>query len=373
MMAAIVIKVVLRYRKVGRHYIISPLTTPPGVKLRNWRSYLENGTGDIEQLTVTGSPDAAENQCNSTTQPLNFRGHAYTLRQEARSRPYSTSGTQNDQLPLRGDIVDDEDFNFDEPGSGSDLENDDYDDEESDKSPKKLDKIPLKSESSDDDEFIEDDEEIKEMKLNFGKEENIVNKDDDYVVDNYEKDDIDIEVDEQVENEEVKDSEKTKFDYDHPDEEPDKDDDVTTIEGSGTGSQIELAWSEWSPCSSTCNWGRRTRTSYCLDNGVNLESCAEASSKRSETEACFVRLCPTTSTTLTTTTTTELMVTTPMLVHNNSVFAITKKKECRVVCQNGGTCYPPYKCTCPRGVYGSLCQYVEQKRVQGKNFLVNAV
>ncbi|CAL1275078.1 unnamed protein product [Larinioides sclopetarius] len=313
--------------------------------------------GDIEQLTITGSPDAAEKQCNSTTQPLNLRGHAYTLRQEARSRPFSTLGTQNDQLPLRGDIVDDEDFNFDEPGSGSDLEDDDYDDEESDESPKKLDKIPLKSESSDDDEFIEEDEDIKEMKMNFGKEENIVNKDDDYIVDNYEKDDIDIEVDEQTENEEVKDSEKPKFDYDHPDEEPDQDDEISRIEGSGTGSQIELAWSEWSPCSSTCNWGRRTRTSYCLDNGVNLESCAEASSKRSETEACFVRLCPTTSTTLTTPTTTDLMVTTPMPVHNNSVVAVTKKKECRVACRNGGTCHPPYKCTCPLGVYGSLCQY----------------
>lgn len=81
---------------------------------------------------------------------------------------------------------------------------------------------------------------------------------------------------------------------------------------------LELAWSEWSPCSSTCNWGRRTRTSYCVDNGLNLESCGEASSKRSETEACFVKLCPSSSTTMSSTTT---MTTTlsPISVYNKSI------------------------------------------------------
>lgn len=87
----------------------------------------------------------------------------------------------------------------------------------------------------------------------------------------------------------------------------------------------ELAWSEWSPCSSTCNWGRRTRTSYCLDNGLNLERCAEASSKRSETEACFVKLCAIASTTTSTIATTP--ITTPMPTN----YTAGKKKSAQLI------------------------------------------
>ncbi|GFV46939.1 EGF-like domain-containing protein [Trichonephila clavipes] len=329
--------------------------------------------GDIEQLTITGSPDAAEKQCNSTTQPLSYRGGHYALRQEVRSRPFSTSGTQNDQLPLRGDIVDDEDFNFEEPGSGSESDDEDYDEGVTEKpvqgSSRRDKKIPLKAESNEDEDIEEedeeeeeeeDDEEMDEREEKHVKEKAPLDKTDDYENDKYENDDNNTKVDEPSERvhsdgEKDKSLNENAYDYNHPDEEFDKDDNV--VEGSGMQSKIELAWSEWSPCSATCNWGRRTRTSYCLDNGLNLESCAEASSKRSETEACFVKLCPTTSTAAATITTTYI-VTTPMPIFNTSVGL--KKVECRVRCQNGGTCQPPYKCSCPRGVYGSLCQYVKQ-------------
>ncbi|KAG8179775.1 hypothetical protein JTE90_002817 [Oedothorax gibbosus] len=408
--------------------------------------------GDIEQLTISGSPDAAANQCNSTTTPLNFRGGPYAMTQEVRSKPVFTPGTQNDQLPRRADIIDDEDFTF-ETGSGDDgvRSDEEYDDLQEDKPSNSTTshrdtKIPLKAETivteDDDDEEDEDDyddlrdragdeereghadddsrddgdddskdedkkddeeeededesdeEDDKSDKIEVDKVEKTSNdtkpaepnhdlqgedgdkKDDkpvedsekkkdvevgtktpevsdkvegeDGIVDDYEKDDTDTKVDEIVEDFEDEDPHKSTYDYMHPDEEKDKDDDFQ--EGSGTGPEIELAWSEWSPCSSSCNWGRRTRTSYCLDNGLNLERCAEASFKRSETEACFVKLCPTASTT-----TTPLPTTTTMPV--NVTAAILRNSECKIQCLNGGICNPPYRCICPPKVYGSLCQY----------------
>lgn len=30
--------------------------------------------------------------------------------------------------------------------------------------------------------------------------------------------------------------------------------------------------------------------------------------------------------------------------------------ECKIHCQNGGTCIAPYKCSCQRGYGGTLCE-----------------
>ncbi|XP_054706336.1 uncharacterized protein LOC129216182 [Uloborus diversus] len=323
--------------------------------------------GDIEQITITGSPDAAENQCNSTTQPLHFRT---ADRQEIRSRPISS--IQSDQLPLRGDIIDDEDFSFEESGSGHktttvDDDYDDYNDEEDDvkaDSSKKKPKIPIKAETTDDEESNSDEDEETESDEKE-KEENNSDEDDDEETDSDERekeetipvitssttfspfDDQELKVSDRKNNE-------ADYNYDHIDEEFDQNE--KDVEGSGAGTQFELAWSEWSPCSATCSWGRRSRTSYCLDNGLNLESCTEASARRSETEACFLGLCPTTpSTTMTTitTTATELILTT-------NVSVPVYKLRCRVKCHHGGTCYPPHTCYCSKGYYGSLCQYAKQ-------------
>lgn len=372
--------------------------------------------GDIEQITISGSPDDAEKQCNSTTQPLQYRTGHFNPREEVRSRPISHHSTQNDQLPLRGDIIDDEDFSFDENGSGykSDSPDDDYDDDydddekATDKHRKEKDKIPLKSdpenphENSIEDEDDEDSDDVDDV--NEEEDDSVKNKDvvEDFEVeesykkpyeelvkptvatdkpDIYQKDEkheeppkTQKELSEKTSSvEKSEEKKKTEdvviedtiyrddYDYNHPDEEMDQKEE--TFEGSGAGTNFELAWSEWSPCSSTCNWGRRTRTSYCVDNGVNLDSCSEASSKRTETEACFAGLCPTSSTppsstTSTTTTTSE----SPINVYNKSIAStlfefISFKTHCKIKCLNGGTCHPPYKCRCLPGFHGNMCQY----------------
>lgn len=55
---------------------------------------------------------------------------------------------------------------------------------------------------------------------------------------------------------------------------------------------VEVEWSQWSACSVTCGRGHRKRTSYCLDNGRNLEECIESHMEKSETDVCHLRPCP---------------------------------------------------------------------------------
>ncbi|XP_035214180.1 uncharacterized protein LOC118187972 isoform X2 [Stegodyphus dumicola] len=319
--------------------------------------------GDIEQITITGSPDAAENQCNATTQPLSTRTRTSA----------SLHSAQND-LPVRGDIIHDADIIIDDEdvledlGSGHRGMIPDENYEEKKDSPKLLKRrkeIPLKEEVS----INEDDE--KNDKDEDDDDSDDIDVDDDYDQkedredDSTDEDNEDIEygtqendlVDDRKNIQTTKPDYKKDFEYGPPDEDAETDDDQ--FEGSGAGEEFVLAWSEWSPCSSTCNWGRRTRTSYCLDNGRNLDSCAKLSSRRSETEACFVRLCPTS-----TTSTTAMRSFLPAM--NNTSVSI--KAECKVQCMNGGTCKPPYICHCARGYYGSLCQYVKHLcRVNCKN------
>lgn len=260
--------------------------------------------GDVEQLLISPDPSAALQQCNSATKPLFSRTGILPLREEVRSRMSSFSGTQNDQLPLRGDIIiDDEDFDFDENGSG--FRGDDYENYGTVVDDQSMDKhlnangVPLKSEDQSDNEKAID----------------------------YDDEDIGLIDDNEGDTEEEKEQ----------------------VEGSGNEDKQEVEWSEWSPCSATCNWGKRTRTSYCVNNGVDLEKCTKGNFVRTEIEACFVKICP------------------PHLpaVTKNFTEALgsvaTTRVACNVKCLNGGRCNSLTSCSCPVDYYGNLCQYAHKK------------
>lgn len=128
-------------------------------------------------------------------------------------------------------------------------------------------------------------------------------------------------------------------------------------------SEVEISWTEWSPCSHTCGPGKRKRvmmcdleTSYSDENGMPSEECRKALQKE-EVKECYLQDCP-------------AQCDRPCL---NGGFCVSRnhcqcqpgyhgdvceKVECKIHCRNGGTCVGPYKCSCPPGYGGTQCEKV---------------
>nr|XP_045612572.1 uncharacterized protein LOC123767108 isoform X2 [Procambarus clarkii] len=84
-------------------------------------------------------------------------------------------------------------------------------------------------------------------------------------------------------------------------------DDEDLVEGSGAKDhgKFELMWSVWSGCSTSCDGGVRIRSYSCVPNQLFLEECVRAGIETQQQRACNLQPCPSTTTPRTTTTTTS--------------------------------------------------------------------
>ncbi|KAK6182721.1 hypothetical protein SNE40_010341 [Patella caerulea] len=131
---------------------------------------------------------------------------------------------------------------------------------------------------------------------------------------------------------------------------------MTTTESlpSTTTQVFSSDWSEWSSCSTTCGRGSQSRTMYCSNNVLSLESCLPYSSTPVQTRICYLQHCKEPC---------------PAPCLNGGVCETNGRCRCSLgyqgdhcqdaichqACQNNGVCIAPNQCACPNGYTGNTC------------------
>ncbi|KAK3751843.1 hypothetical protein QZH41_009659 [Actinostola sp. cb2023] len=128
-------------------------------------------------------------------------------------------------------------------------------------------------------------------------------------------------------------------------------------EGSGLSNyvddkdQVETAWSQWSPCSTTCGNGVRRRVMMCvnLDDGPPDDECLQVL-QTAEEKPCKLRDCPGQSS--------KSVAYSAKFTGNNTIYGSLRLGHCSKPCLNGGYCNSDSRCQCKAGYHGNACEKV---------------